>query len=533
MAKNDIRVNYEVLKEIDQKTQKFSQAIGQIKKSVAILQGYLTENEGETIDALRLLWENMQGDLNSVDTELQDIGSSIRAYKSDMTNIMPPVDYKQITRVSRYDIKANMTAIHNAVDSLPASDFKLRTHYTHETFGVPDYISKDKEEQRKLRENKRKMNEIEGIIREFEGKFSDEKRNMWYIYHNKVVPYEQTDDRHGKKAQKLYETYSSEGEKEIQRHTDLRRSSEKIVASFMPLAELFQFGANAQAIISDYENGKTPDTDKVKKFEQAVRDYEPTAKEILKNTQEIIKDPFRIVESTVQGFSDMYETYDGANIIVTDIIVIALLSYATSGITTPLKTYLQNVKRQFVKFLKKYAGKLGKKAKKGLKQLIDKLDNIINGVKNNFQFGDNVDNHLKNVEKIGKGGVSGGHNLVEFKKAISNLDSDLNLDDCIINQKAHPTKTGIYEIEYKIPIKDKAGNIKKPIKYKKEVFKKTVYDPKVITDTQIAKWGREAMQNGVVNQATGEVIGYASNGLKFIGYLDNNGTVKNFYPVLD
>lgn len=64
-------------------------------------------------------------------------------------------------------------------------------------------------------------------------------------------------------------------------------------------------------------------------------------------------------------------------------------------------------------------------------------------------------------------------------------------------------------------------------------YPKTIYDPSVISDAQISTWSREAMQNGMFNQVNGTVSGYASNGLKFVGYLDDKGVIKNFYPVFD
>lgn len=64
--------------------------------------------------------------------------------------------------------------------------------------------------------------------------------------------------------------------------------------------------------------------------------------------------------------------------------------------------------------------------------------------------------------------------------------------------------------------------------YKKVKAPKTVYDPSVISDEKMIQWGKEAMENG-----KSVIIGECSNGLKFIGYLDDHGTVKNFYPVLN
>ncbi|MBC1755266.1 EndoU domain-containing protein [Listeria seeligeri] len=149
---------------------------------------------------------------------------------------------------------------------------------------------------------------------------------------------------------------------------------------------------------------------------------------------------------------------------------------------------------------------------------------------NDFKFGDNIKNHLKNVENVNtKKGVIGGHNLDEFNNALTN--QGVGLDELILSKKPHPFIEGIYEIEYRIPKKDITGNVAKPITYKNIDTPKTVYDPSVFSETDIYNLGVEAMQNGKI--IGGRVEGTASNGLKFIGYLDEVGNVKNFFQILD
>ncbi|WP_228471972.1 CdiA family toxin C-terminal domain-containing protein [Listeria welshimeri] len=188
------------------------------------------------------------------------------------------------------------------------------------------------------------------------------------------------------------------------------------------------------------------------------------------------------------------------------------------------------------------AGASAAATKKKLQEMMQKMDNlnvkgsgesgIIKGASgsNKFKFGDNVKNHLKNVDNINtKKGVIGGHNLDEFNNALTN--QGVGLDELILSKKPHPSIKGIYEIEYRIPKKDITGNIAKPITYKNIDTPKTVYDPSVFTEIDIYNLGVEAMQNGKI--IGGRVEGTASNGLKFIGYLDEAGNVKNFFPILD
>ncbi|MGX7418096.1 T7SS effector LXG polymorphic toxin [Carnobacterium gallinarum] len=151
---------------------------------------------------------------------------------------------------------------------------------------------------------------------------------------------------------------------------------------------------------------------------------------------------------------------------------------------------------------------------------------------NNFKFSANAQNHLKNVEKITtRNGVSGGHNGSEFNKVFT--EQGLELENVIVSKKKHPFIEGIYEVVYQIPKKGPTGEIADPISYKVMRDPKTLYDPNVISDELIFHWGSEAIQQGVIQPDGRSIIGKAPNGLRFKGYLDTNGIVTNFFPMLD
>ena len=92
----------------------------------------------------------------------------------------------------------------------------------------------------------------------------------------------------------------------------------------------------------------------------------------------------------------------------------------------------------------------------------------------------------------------------------------------------HPTINGIYSQRYTVPAYDGRGNF---IGFKNIKDPKTIYDPTVISNRQMLDWGWEAMDNGVVS---GRIIeGSASNGLKFRGYIGDDGSVTNFLPIFE
>lgn len=251
----------------------------------------------------------------------------------------------------------------------------------------------------------------------------------------------------------------------------------------------------------------------------------------IKTASHKVKEGVNFVASTAKGFADK------------------IGSLWNKGATTVKTTFLQgNEKIQHaVKTLLEYkwipgvgkayvmpgVGRVSEGGQHSLKEAYQYMESkVVKGTvrANNFKFGDNAKNHLKNVENIStKKGVSGGHNMDEFYNSLKNQGVDV--EDLIISKKSHSSIEGIYEIEYKIPRKDMAGNIAEPVSYKNIKEPKTIYDPAMISDDKIYQWGKEAMQKGTINGRL--VEGTASNGLKFRGYLNDTGEITNFFPILD
>lgn len=173
--------------------------------------------------------------------------------------------------------------------------------------------------------------------------------------------------------------------------------------------------------------------------------------------------------------------------------------------------------------------KLGDSVSPKIKPYIKKILKSFTGKKRNIKPG--YDKHLMEVQDIvrKKGrGVVGGHNLNNFENAFKERGWDL--DECIISKRKHPSIEGVYEIEYRLPKQDMAGNII-PGEFKKVTHPKTVYDPNIISDNQILKWGEEAMKKGKV--VGRNISGSSSNGLQFQGFVDDSGEITNFFPTLD
>ncbi|MFZ4200628.1 CdiA family toxin C-terminal domain-containing protein [Lysinibacillus sp. NPDC056220] len=177
------------------------------------------------------------------------------------------------------------------------------------------------------------------------------------------------------------------------------------------------------------------------------------------------------------------------------------------------------------------------------------------GTVKDVTFKKGYDTHLTEVEGFKAKpniGIKGGHNLENFEQFIlDNFGNQVKDINQAVTKTSHPDISGIYEVKYKLPVydglsKENGGKGNFTGQWKEYKNPKTVYDPKVFSDEQILKLGREAMEEGISNNRiiqggdrspSDMVEGYVNvNGkqLKFMGFKDKNtGEISNFFPVLD
>ena len=152
---------------------------------------------------------------------------------------------------------------------------------------------------------------------------------------------------------------------------------------------------------------------------------------------------------------------------------------------------------------------------------------VYQGIKNGAIF--DVEKGIFHISKVDgfsqRKGISGGHNADEFYKAASS-------NNVKILSETPTGVNGITHITYQIPTKDRTGKFNG--KYKADVLEKTVYDPKIFTDTKILELGQRAAADGYVNAMASGHREYKSTagGMTFQVYLDpKTGKVTNFFPV--
>nr|WP_252198907.1 CdiA family toxin C-terminal domain-containing protein [Bacillus mycoides] len=154
------------------------------------------------------------------------------------------------------------------------------------------------------------------------------------------------------------------------------------------------------------------------------------------------------------------------------------------------------------------------------------------------------------VEKFTeRNGISGGHNYDEFENYFNSSSNKYELGPVV--KKEHPDINGIFDIEYKVKYekmdytgKNGTGEYK-VIPNGDKVYKKTVYDPKIISSDEIIALSKKAMEEGLNNKREIPLLkqkkikiqgqaDYNGKNLKFEGIMNSEtGEIENAYPVLD
>jgi LXG domain of WXG superfamily/Bacterial EndoU nuclease len=216
---------------------------------------------------------------------------------------------------------------------------------------------------------------------------------------------------------------------------------------------------------------------------------------------------------------------------------------------------LDKVGSPFLSSTKKYIDDLAES--KGLPDAkpgkVDEVNDATKGTANlnlKYKEGYYVEHTTGPVKKFTeRNGVSGGHNYNEFKSYFESNSNKYELDTVV--KKEHPRIDGVFDIEYKVKYekmdytgKNGTGEYK-VIPNKDKMYKKTVYDAKIISDDEMINLSKKAMAEGLSNKREIPLLkqkkikiqgqtDYNGTMLKFEGIMNSEtGEIENAYPVLE
>ena len=303
--KRDIKINYGVLESIVNDLSKYQTALEDMDNTLRNINTKLeNENDGEAVNALKLKYKEVKGQIDTCHGEISDLYDIFNNYVTDMTDIIKPKNESQMMRVSRNDIWWNMQTINNCCTNV------LMTRHNASVFKSWPSPFADDEEKAAERRNGEKLDDLHNDIITYGNKLMEDYNDMSNLYNKKIIPYENMDDTYKTKASSLYSKYTNflEGLETIL--TDIGVGAVDILkgvaASLLGLVKgvwdlakgaVTYLGAGI-GIACTAVFGDAPD---------CLKDCQAKVDEYNKTISAVIHDPFLLVEGLCQNINDTYE----------------------------------------------------------------------------------------------------------------------------------------------------------------------------------------------------------------------------------
>ena len=205
--RTDLKVNYEALLDLSDHLKKYQDDAEAVEKELNSLNIFLN---GQKSKALKKLKDDINEDdkyfVNLIE-ELKDLKKKINSYVSCMENYVAAETPGEITRVDTVDIKLNLDSMKSCVEgggtwfneTLPSGSYIF-----------PDDKIKQKEQKNKYERNYNKLeNYRKSYLAPLKQRLDQGITDLYKIYDDYLVPFEDEDDNHRKKLNKSYKKYTS------------------------------------------------------------------------------------------------------------------------------------------------------------------------------------------------------------------------------------------------------------------------------------------------------------------------------------
>ena len=208
---SEIKVNYKTLQDIVESLKKYEVALVSMQESIANMDIIISDNEGKAFDALRKVKHDFDDDIVTCKEEVKDIYNSIDSYVSEMNGLIGASPAGSTLLVDRVDIYCNMLSIREAcgvVEQLSRTPRGMMTFTTSEGC--------DASTLQKMQRDKQRNSSMQAAIRSSSANINRSFSAIERIYKTKIVKFENTDDEHESKINKIYSKYTSQVERNIE-----------------------------------------------------------------------------------------------------------------------------------------------------------------------------------------------------------------------------------------------------------------------------------------------------------------------------
>ena len=201
--KQDLRINYGILKQIVNDANTYLAALEDIESSVDKIDCIIKQSSGKSIDALAGKGESFKKNIKSCKQELQDISRIFSDYIYAMTDIIYPINEYQMMQVDLNDIIINQIDIEDACSKI--SDHLLSSSIADSSVSI--FKKYTPEEIANQKKNYIKLVEIKDMMSNSRYKFNEYIDELNHLC-KKVKNYENMDDHFKGKASDFKDEYT-------------------------------------------------------------------------------------------------------------------------------------------------------------------------------------------------------------------------------------------------------------------------------------------------------------------------------------
>lgn len=199
MAKQDLKINFGTLDELNGDLYGFMRALERMDEALNHLDGFLNNSSGETIEALKQEKQKTVESVSTYKSQVNDVYELTREYIDEMTWHIKPFSYHAMTRVDRNDIWWNLETIDVAIGNRTYQKIK-RPYAAYRDTAEENIFTRNR--------NKQKIEDIEDIITRLNRNLSEDIHYLKQLFNDHIVPYEETDNHYKSRARRVYQQYT-------------------------------------------------------------------------------------------------------------------------------------------------------------------------------------------------------------------------------------------------------------------------------------------------------------------------------------
>jgi hypothetical protein len=301
--KRDLKINYGILDDIINQLNIYKRSLSNMESSLSTITSYIEQNHGESIEAWKERMKGSKQQMVEYENQIEDLLNLFQGYVDDTTAYITPLQRNAMMRVDRNDIYWNLKQMESGIDNNVPKAIS-RTYKSPSFWGFWEDVTDAEKNASSI--NKSRIANIRSDIQQANNSLNRKMDQLWDIYNLKVKKFENVDDDYNSKAAVLKGKYTNffEG------FWDSLEADGKFIWDLVSgiFNGLVDIVVGLVTIVVDAGiisvSNQIPDIIEPKFLKDA---SDERIDNYTAMVQQIVEDPFSVVEGIAQSFSDSAE----------------------------------------------------------------------------------------------------------------------------------------------------------------------------------------------------------------------------------